>query len=168
MFNPSAIFGRVAAGLALVLIAATPLCAQPIDSIPVGARIRAVRLGPVPPIVGTLVKADEASLVIAPSRGGPVEFASLVELRRVDMSMGGRPAGEAFWRGAGIGLLVGASIGVVATVLAAREDKRDPQYFPRSVGVGALSVVVTTGTTLVGGGIGVATRERWHTLWPAH
>jgi hypothetical protein len=107
-------------------------------------------------------------LVLAPARDGPPVFVPLADLRRVDESRGARPRSEAFRRGAGVGFLVGAGVGVVATGLAYHWDRRASCdcMIPATAVVGALSVGFTGVTTLAGGVIGVATRERWRRAWP--
>ena len=157
------------AALALGLAAAAgPLPAQRLDDLAAGARLRVARHAPPRPVVGTLVRADSTGLTLSPARGGPALVVPLADLRRVDVSRGARPAPEAFWRGAGVGFLVGAGVGVVATGLAYQSDRRSSCdcIIPATAIVGALSVAFTGVTTLTGGVIGVATRERWRQAWP--
>jgi hypothetical protein len=89
------------------------------------------------------------------------------ELRRVDISSGQRPTGEAFRRGAKTGALIGIGVGLVATGLAIRADREcNDCMIPSTMIALPLSVVFTGATTLVGGMIGVANREQWTQVWP--
>lgn len=168
MIRPSRMLVRVSAALALGVVAAGPLKAQRLDSLTVGARLRVTSLVPARPEYGALVSADSVVLVFAPERGGAAVSTHLVDLRRVEVSQGARPRSQAFRRGARIGLLVGVGLGAVATSLALRADLRGSCdcYIPATAVVGVLSLAFTGVTTLVGGGIGVATREQWRQVWP--
>ena len=160
---------RLAASLvALALVVVSPLQAQTLDSLPAGARLRVVRHLPLRPVVGTLIRADSVSLMLMPERDGPLLTVSLADLRRVDVSRGQRSRGEAFGQGAGVGALIGAGLGLVATGIAIRSDLRSDCdcMIPASAIVGTMSILFTGATTVVGGLIGVAGRERWKRAWP--
>lgn len=164
MTNPAILLSHAAVVIVLGLVAAGPLEAQRLDSLPVGARLRV--LATQHAVRGTLIRADSTGLLLAPADGGPSVFAPVAELRRVDVSEGSPPAWGAFQRGAGIGFLVGAGIGVVATALASQSHDGDAIIIPTQDLVRLLSIGFTGVTTLGGGLIGVASRERWHQLWP--
>jgi hypothetical protein len=118
-------------------------------------------------VVGRLIRADSLSLVIAPDRGPSTMTMSLSELRRVDVSRGARPTGEAFADGALTGALIGTGVGIIATALAIRADRRcNDCMIPGTAIVVPLSVAFTGVTTFVGGMIGVAGREKWSPAWP--
>jgi hypothetical protein len=162
-----ALAARLAAFLALVLVIAGPLGAQSLDSLAAGARVRVARYVPSRMVVGTFVRADSLSLVIMPNRGPSTMTMSRSDLRRVEISCGRRPTDEAFVRGARTGALIGVGLGLVATGLAIRADRECTDcMFPATVIVVPLSVAFAGATTLVGGMIGVASREQWSRVWP--
>lgn len=158
----------VGALVALGLVATDPLAAQRLDSLVSGARVRVTRQAPARSVVGTVLHADSVELVVAPKRGGSTLTMRISEVQRVEVSLGSRPRAAAFRHGAGVGFLVGAGVGAVATSLAIRSDRRskcDCMISGTAV-VGVLSVAFTGVTTLLGGALGVAGRERWHKTWP--
>lgn len=135
----------------------------------IGDRLRVTPLVPTRPVYGAFVSADSVGLLFTPGDGGGVSVRTpLAELRRIEVSRGARSRLDAFRRGAGIGFLVGAGIGTVATGLALREDRRSSCdcIISSTAIVGALSLAFTGVTTLVGGGIGISTRERWRQVLP--
>ncbi len=152
---------------ALIGLAPTRLLpAQTLDSLNVGARVRVASYES-PRVTGTLIRADSTGVTIIPDGGGQVFALRLDEVLRMDASQGAIPSGEAFWRGAGTGLLVGASIGLVATALSLRADLSGScDGCMGTMFIAPLSVVFTGVTTIVGGLIGVAGRERWRRVWP--
>ena len=95
-----ALAARLAAVRPRALVGAAPLGAQSLESLAAGARVRVARHAPSPIVVGTLVRADSLSLVIMPNRGPSTMTMSRSELRRIDISSGPRPTGEACVRGA--------------------------------------------------------------------
>ena len=158
---------RLAALLAVALVVPGPLGAQPLDSLAAGARVRVIRHIPPPMVVGTVVRADSLGLVIARDREPSMMTMSWSDLRRVDVSRGRRPTGEAFARGAKTGALIGVGLGLVATGLAIRADREcNDCMIPVTVIIVPVSVAFAGATTLVGGMIGVAGRERWRRVWP--
>ena len=158
---------QLATFLALALFAAPPLGAQPLDSLAAGARVRVARYAPPPRVVGTVVRSDSLTLVIVPDRGPSTMIMSWSDLEQVDISRGQRPTGEAFARGAKAGALIGVGLGLVATGLAVREDREcSDSMIPITLIVAPLSVAFAGVTTLAGGMVGVAARERWRRVWP--
>ena len=149
-------------------LAASALPAQRLDTLAAGARIRVTWPTPPRTVVGTLVRADSAELVLAPDRNGPVLAVPLATVERVYVSRGVRPKAAAFRRGAAIGFVVGATAGTIATSMALRADRRSTCdcMIPATPVVGALGIAFTGVTTLLGGAMGVAGRERWHRAWP--
>ena len=155
--------------IALCLFLVSPLRAQELDSLPAGARLRATLLSPSRPLVGTLVRATPTGLVLA-SEAGQVLLLSHNELGRVERSLGRVPRGRGFRSGAKVGFLVGAGVGAVATALALNADLRgscSECMIPATAVIGLYSLVFTATTTVIGGGIGVANRERWRQVWPS-
>lgn len=74
--------------IALSLLLVTPLRAQELDSLPAGVRLRATLQLPSRTIIGTLVRADSAGLVVAPAGAAPSVFLDFYELRRLERSLG--------------------------------------------------------------------------------
>ena len=159
---------RLVTLLALSVIVASPLPAQTFDSLTAGTRLRIARHAPPRLVIGTLLSADSTSLIVRPDRGPSPMTLPVQELKQVDISIGGRTRGEGFARGAIIGAVVGTGVGVIATALAIRHDRRTEtsDYIPNSAIVGAISVAGTAASTIAGGLIGVATREKWRRVWP--
>src|SRR5688572_7199920 len=157
-----------AAFVALAFVVASPLRAQTLDSLPEGARLRVLRHAPLRPVIGTLVRADSVSLMVVTERRGARLTIPRSDLRRIDVSGGQRSTGEAFRRGAKVGAIIGAGIGLVATGIALHADYTSgcDCMIPGSAIVGTMSVLFTGATTIAGGLIGLAGREQWEYAWP--
>lgn len=167
------------AALALLgggLMAAPPLGAQRADSLAAlarvapGLRVRVdLRTPKYARRIGAVVRADSLALVLLPQRAAEPVTLDAANILTVEMSRGLRPEGEAFGRGALRGFLVGAGIAVVATGAALWQEQRNPCDGCTMSGpliVGALGIALTAVTTLAGGAIGLAHRERWERVWP--
>ncbi len=140
-----------------------PLLAQH-DSLPVGVRLRAGSV--VPPgarQAGTLIASDSVSLTLLTADYGERRIL-LNDLTRLDLHVSRRSAGSAFAQGAGVGFLVGLGIGTIATgAMAVYESTHGcgDCIIPGTVIVGILSAGFTAASTVIGGGVGLATRDRW-------
>lgn len=150
----------VCALAAALLLAPAPLLAQRAlpDS---GARVRIDLLGP-GRVVGTLVVREPDRWLVVRDRGDTVVVTpSLVD--RLDVSRGRRSPARAFWRGAGIGALVGVGTTVVVTGVTAANGGLDCNecFFPPVLVIGVGGTALTLATTLVGGVAGSFARERW-------
>lgn len=149
---------------ATLLLAATPLVAQPAPAaLPdTGARVRVVLMDRAR-VVGTLVAREPDRWLVRRERGDTVVIAP-PQVDRLDVSLGRRSPGRAFWRGAGIGALVGGAVTVTGLgVAAANGDLACHDcIFPPALVLGVAGGALTVGTTLVGGIVGsLAARERW-------
>ena len=162
-----ALAGRLAACLALALVVPRPVAAQSLDSLGAGARVRVARHTERSMIVGTVVRADSLSLVIRPDRGPSTMTMSRSELRRVDISTGQRPTGEAFARGAKTGALIGVGLGLVMTGLAIQADRECEDCMITATMIAIpVSIVLTGATAFIGGRIAVRNREQWSRVLP--
>lgn len=154
---------RPAVAAAALLLAAAPLAAQPtLAALPdSGTRVRIDLVGP-GRVVGTLVAREPDRWVVARERGDTVTVV-LRDAQDLDVSRGRRSAGQAFWRGAGIGALVGGSLtaGGFAILAATGDIDCNDCFIPPALVVGVLGTGLTIGTTLVGGIIGSFARDRW-------
>ena len=152
-----------AALAAALLLAAAPLAAQPAPAaLPdTGARVRVVLVDR-HRVVGTLVAREPGRWLVRRARGDTVAVTPLA-VERLDVSLGRRSVARAFWRGAGVGALVGGGVTAVGFgVLAASGNLRCTDcFFPPVLVVGIGGTALTVGTTLVGGVIGSFVRERW-------
>ncbi len=154
-----------ATAIALVLATAAPATAQRLDHLTAGAHVR-VRPRVTPPAVvsGEIVRADSASITVARGRRRtPVTFAR-DDIARIDMRVSRRSVGSAIGRGALRGAIVGVVVGGIATGAAAISDARSPCnecFFPAVLIVGVYGAAFTVATTVVGGAIGLAFRDRW-------
>lgn len=155
----------VGAILSLAVATGDSLQAQALDSTIVGVRVRATVEPPTTrTLIGTLVRVEPAGLYIASDGGGQPDFVPFDALLRLERSVGTRSAGQAFGRGAKIGFLVGAGVGLVATSIALAADLRGSStayMIPASVVIGVYSAALTVATTLAGGALGMTARERW-------
>ena len=116
-----------------------------------------------------LVRADSTGLILAPPHAGPAVRLAFSQLRGVDMSIGALSRGQGFRRGAKMGFLIGAGVGAVATAFALNADLRgscSDCMIPATAVIGVYSLAFTAATTLAGGWIGLAARERWRQVWP--
>jgi hypothetical protein len=153
----------------IITIGSAPrLSAQRADSLRVGADIRVDRWQPTRQWYrGTYHSRDSLNFVLAsPEDPRDLIAIPLRDLGGVEMLVGRRTAGAAFRRGAGRGALVGlAASAVMMTVgLISDQQEQDDVFIPATAVAGALSVLTTGVTTLVGGLIGVANRNQWQTV----
>lgn len=169
MIRPTRRAALVLTAAAAATTAATVAGAQQADLLQAGARLRVTRVGP--PLrtqEGVFVTADSTRIVLAIGPDGlGRDTMPRVDVREVAVHVGRRTAGAAFGRGAGWGALVGASVGLVATTLTVADERRNPCddcFVSAPLVVGVLSVAFTAVTTLVGGAIGLAHRDRWETV----
>ena len=155
---------RPALAAAALLLAAAPLAAQPAPATrpDTGARVRLVLVDN-HRVVGTLVAREPGRWLVARERGDTIAVAP-AEIDQLDVSQGRRSPARAFWRGAGIGALVGGTVTVGGLgILAATGNLECDHdcFFPPALVVGVLGTGLTIGTTLVGGIIGSFARDRW-------
>ena len=131
----------------------------------VGDDVRAAPdTAPTTRVRGVVLRADSAGLTLAP-RGHALPLTlAWAEVRQVERLAWRRPAGEAFVRGARWGALVGAATGVVGVGLAFRDERRSPCdgcFVGRPVVAAAGALMFTGVSTIVGGSVGLAFRDRW-------
>lgn len=153
---------RLFAVAALAALAA-PLHAQRTGALTAGARVRVVVDSSRGRTVGTLTGVDDAGLALRRTATDSAFFVPYDAVRTLEVSTRQRSGGEAFRRGALPGLLIGLGASFVATGLAYQADRKcNDCFFPITPVVGALGVVFTGLTTVVGGAIGLASqRDVW-------
>lgn len=155
----------VGAPLLLVALGAPPSVAgaQRADSLTAGVRVRVRLVAPERELVsGTLLHADRDSLVVREWLA-PARAIGLGVIERLDRLEFTRSSGEGFRRGAKIGAIAGAVVGAGFVAWVAAGDlqgggEATVALTPFAVVAGA---ALTAVTTLVGGAIGAASRERW-------
>lgn len=145
------------------LLAAAPLSAQTSASqLPdSGTRVR-IRLEDRRRVVGTLVGRDPDRWLVVQARRDTLAIVP-PQVDRLDVSHGLRSPARAFWRGAGIGAIVGGSAAVAAVGLSAATGGAscaDCLVKPVFV-VAVAGTALTVAATLVGGILGSHARERW-------
>ncbi len=145
-----------------------PMAAQQRDVLPVGARVRVAPHAPhAGRLVGTVLHADSATITLARDGGASPVTLDLADVGRIDQRYLARSRGKAFERGAGVGAVVGLGLGFVATGATAwYESRKCTDICLGTAVVGIASIPVFVGTTIGGGLIGLARRERWRRVWP--
>ena len=156
----------VASSFAIVALALPhALGAQQAESLPIGARVRVHPLTPpLVPVTGVLVRADSAGLVIAGRDDARLRSIPVREVSRLERHVFTRPKGSAFVRGAGRGALVGLALSAVLVGAAVVEDRRNSChdcFVNARLAAAVVAVPLTAVSSLVGGAVGLSTRERW-------
>jgi len=160
------------APLVALALGAAPLSAQRLDSLTLGARVRAETREPFLRVTGTVVGVDTASIVVRSHADGRRYDVRLRRGTLVHVSLGSDSPRRGFRRGALAGAVVGL-LPAVAMVVLHRSRMRDPAGCEPdcdSTGrVVAVGLGFTAATTVVGGAVGavVARGERSHEIYPA-
>lgn len=148
---------------ALALLGGSAQAQRP-DSLPIGTRISVRAAGE--QLTGFLREADAESMLFKP-HGRSARRLRYTEITSVHIARdrASRQGGAA--SGALRGMLVGASVGVIATSIAYHHDVNSSAAYtiPTSVIIGAASVGLTIVTTTVGALIG-SQRTAWEQVWP--
>jgi len=153
--------------LALVTALAVPphAEAQQADQLSVGARVRVHRLNGQPRIVtGVLVRADSVGVTIAAPDDSSPQLITAADVARLEQHVGTRSPGAALGRGAGRGALAGLALSAVLMGAALVTEQRDPCrdcMITSPVAAGIVAVPLTAASALIGGLVGIGTRERW-------
>ena len=144
-----------------------PTVAHALDSLPTGTPVRVYVQNPSSYRVdGRLLRYDRGHLLINPtdSLARTINW-NINDVRSVD-ALGRRSDGWAFGHGAGVGALVGLSIGVIATAVVSSTSSgscSDCFISPAAVAT-ILTVPFTVVTTVVGGFVGLGFRDKWRTV----
>ena len=155
-----------ALALSFCVLGCTPLAAQRIDSLAVGALVRVKLALPLSDVVrGKFLGRDSTGLLIVESSADrvPVTIA-LCEIRSLEVQGDARTAGQAFGRGAVWGVVAGVGIAAVLIIPTAVHESRHPCYecwLSSTAGAALLSVPLVVLSPLVGGLIGLSSRDRW-------
>jgi hypothetical protein len=159
--------GVAVIGLITALPAPTAMAQRP-DSLPVGSQLRVkTRITPPGELMGVLQAADSSTMLLLP-HGRSSTLLRYAEIKSIAIARGREPRPGGVARGAKRGLLVGASVGLLATAVAAVYDLTSSQesFIPASVAIGVYSLGLTAVTTAVGAMIGGSDRTRWERVWP--
>ena len=156
-----------ALALSFCFLGCTPLAAQRIDSLAVGAIVRVKLALPLLDMVrGKLLARDSTGLLTLESTadGTPVTIGRR-EILSLEVQGPTRTAGQAFGHGAKWGALTGLGISVVLVAVGAIADVRHPCedicIISNTAAAGIVSVPIMILTPLIGGLIGLSSRERW-------
>jgi hypothetical protein len=156
--------------IAIAFLAISQAHAQSADVLTDGARVRIVRWQPARSVVnGAFVRRDSLSFVVATGGDRATLYSvPVADIGEVEVALAERTAGQAIRRGAGYGALLG--FGITAALLAvgavsdASHSCRD-DFCISGVGLAAAGgIVVTVGTTLIGGMFGAANRTIWQSV----
>ena len=144
----------------------TPLAAQRVDSLAVGAIVRVKLSLPRSEVVrGKYLARDSTGmLTISSAPDGTPVTVGLREIDNLEMRGSDRSAGQAFGRGAAWGALTGLELSVALLAFAAISDSNHPcdGCFLNNTAAAAIgSVPIMLFSPLVGGLIGLSFRERW-------
>ena len=159
---------RVAAlALSLCFLGHSPLAAQRIDSLAVGAIVRVKLTLPLSDVVrGRFLARDSTGLLtVESSVDGSSIGIPLREIRRLEVQGSRRTAGQAFGHGAKWGALTGLGISVVLVAVGVVTDVKNPCedicIISNTAAAGIVSVPIMILSPLIGGLIGLSSRERW-------
>lgn len=151
----------------LAISISTPVAAQHIDSLPIGARVRVVRVAPVyTAVTGSVVSRDSVGALVLNNEADGFEVRiERNEIRRVLLAGDRRTAGQAFGRGALRGALAGGAVAAVLLTAGVLSDARRPCsdcWISNTAGAAIVSVPIIVVTPLIGGLVGLGFRDRWH------
>jgi hypothetical protein len=160
---------RTSAFALLLLLTATPLAAQSVDTLAVapGATLRIVTRASTDPLTTTLRRQTTTGLVVDPRCKTCVGDSAIVwtALQTVDVRAGRRHGMKSALVGAGVGLLAGTLIGAVAIHQDTQDCKSNGEDFCGLV-VLALPAISATGLVVgLGTGLAIGT-QRWERVWP--
>ena len=155
----------VALATVLSIVTPAPAVAQRADDLAVGARVRVrTTVGDPRDVVGTLLRVDSAGVVIREVYGDSVRIMR-PGIRTLEVSRGWRTAGDAAWRGAGWGFLVGAGLTVTALAVSAvhvmATDSCGDYCGLGFAVMGIMGTGLTIATSAIGAIVGLGFRERW-------
>ena len=155
-----------ALALSFCFLGCTPLAAQRIDSLAVGAIVRVKLALPLLDMVrGKFLGRDSTGLLTVESSADRVLVTiGLREIRSLEVQGDTRTAGQAFGRGALWGVVAGVGIAAVLIIPTAVHESSHPCYdcwLSSTAGAALLSVPIVVVSPLIGGLIGLSSRERW-------